>query len=413
MLRKFFFEEQFIFYYYLSLKVQLHFSLQWFENLFEFLLKRVFRFCFLLFVLALGTIGCSKGGKDFSQQASSSSLNDGSVANIIFSATQNGAGQQSFSSNATIFGRVQRSGSGARMCLEKFGTDDGLCRSPSNYSTLPNSEWQYDVGSGEWKATLNPGFFSEGTYKFYWMNANSQKAAFVTLQILEAGKPQFLAVEFPYNKPETTYQQFEAIYLQVANAPASGSQSCVEAVGSGDGYCSNSSSWVNMPGNGWKYSQSLQRWESLVKAGEAPLGATRFFWKNSLTGSVSTPVIITISPDTGPILVFSKSEFGSGSFSFKTSENFFAYVINGDPNSAFGCLENLAADAGKCSSSSNFSDMFSNSDWKFDQVNQRWQAIFGPNGTTVLSTDPARVKTYWKNGSTGKISQPYSFELVK
>lgn len=372
-----------------------------------------FLFKAVLLVFALASLGCSKTGKDFSQQNGSNTPNpDGSVATIIFSSTQSGAGQSSFNASSVIYGRIQNSGPGASSCLEKFGSNDGFCQTPTNYTNMPNSEWQYDSGSSEWKATLSAQFFTEGTYKVYWKNAGSNKSVYVSIQILEPGKPQMLAVEYPYNKPETSYNEFEAIYFQTANAPQTGSQSCTEEVGVGDGTCLQGGSWVNMPGNGWKYSTTLQRWEALVKSGDSPIGAYRFFWKNSATGAVSSPMVLTVSADTGPTVVFSATAFGPPTASFKTTDTFYAYVINGDPINSLGCLENLASNAGLCNTDSNFVAL-PNRDWSFSVANQRWEGKFGPNGTTQLSTETVDLKVFGKNGSTGMKSQPTSLKLVK
>lgn len=375
-----------------------------------------FRPIFFRTLIVLGLAGsfssCSKSGKDFSQQSTSStSGDDSSVATIIFSGTLGGAGQQSFGTSATIYGRVQKSGLGASSCLEKFGSNDGFCQSPSNYTSMPNADWQFDSSVNEWKATFSPGVFTEGTYKVYWKNANSNKRGFVSLQVLDANKPQMVIVEYPYNKPETTYQQFEAIYFLVANAPQTGSQFCREIVGSEDGVCLSGNNWADPLNHNFRYSSTLQQWEALVKAGEAQLGSYRFFWRNSTTKAVSTPVMITVTADTGPILVFSKDPFGSGSTTFKTTDDFYGYVINGDPNNSLSCLENLAVDAGKCSNASNFTSM-PNADWKFSSTNQRWEVRLGPS-STQLSTETVNLKAFWRNGSTGKSGIGVDLKLVK
>ena len=353
---------------------------------------------FCLTVAVALTTGCSKRDADFSQQNSNSTDPDAdTVATIVFSKTAGGAGQGSFSLTDTIYGRILNSGPGASGCGETFGVNDGFCQTPSNYTSMPNSDWTYDSGSMEWKATLVPGTFAEGTHKAYWKNKGAQKAAFVSFQVLAPDKPLMVAVEFPYNKPETTYLPYEAIYMQVAQAPKLGSAACTEEVGGAtDGQCSTASNWADMPANGWTYSNSLGRWETLVNAGTAPLGTWRLFWKNKTTGAVSNPIIITIAPDTGPTYVFAKSPFGASETNFKTSDVIYGYVYNGDPNNAAACAEVKGESEGICNNSSSWVSM-PNADWTFSATNQRWEAKFPANYFL-----PVEFTGWWKNMTSNK-----------
>lgn len=359
-----------------------------------------FTFIMALAILASLTLGCSKRGKDFSQENSSSSLppDNGKVATLVFSSTPNGSAATTFRLTDTIYGRILNSGPGASGCAETFGVNDGFCQTPSNYTSMPNSDWSFDNLTSEWTATFSAGIFKEGTHKLYWKNQGTNKAGFVSIQVLPADKPLMVAVEYPYNKPETTYFPYEAIYFQVAQAPKVGSQGCAEIVGSQDGYCQTPSNWTDMPANGWTFSNTLQRWEVLLKPGEYPLGAYRLFWKNKNTNAVSDPIIITIAADAGPTIVFSKSAFGSSDTTFKTSDTIYGYIINGDPANSKACAEVKGESEGACNNLSAWTTM-PNADWKYSQTNLRWEAVFAPNTFT-----PVEFTGFWRNVTTNKKS---------
>lgn len=358
-------------------------------------------------LILLLTFGCGKTGKDYSSgqdQGSQSPPDNGTIATIVLSTTPNGATATTFRLTDTIYGRVLKSGPGALACVETFGVSDGFCSVASNFTPMPNADWSFDSLTNEWKATLRASVFGEGTYKFFWRNKGSSKAAFLAVQILPQDKPLMVAVEYPYNRPETTFLQFEAIYLQVAQAPKVGSAGCVETVGTSDGFCGTATNWTDMPANGWTYSNSLQRWESLIKSGEFPPNTYRLFWKNKTTGAVSDPMLVTIAPDTGPILVYAKTPYGPAETTFKTTDRIYGYVINGDSRSAKACAETKGT--GACTPPEAWATMPANG-WTFSDTNQRWESVIEPGTIGV-----AEYVSWWKNVITNTTSAAVNAKVV-
>ena len=94
----------------------------------------------------------------------------------------------------------------------------------------------------------------------------------------------------------TTFSASQAFYGRFLNLAADNAQSCMEVVGSTDGYCGTLANWTTLPNAEWTFDAPSGEWHGIFGATFFLPGQYRGFVRNTATGDVTGPVEITLTP---------------------------------------------------------------------------------------------------------------------
>jgi hypothetical protein len=94
----------------------------------------------------------------------------------------------------------------------------------------------------------------------------------------------------------TTFPVSDTVYGRALHLRADNTEACVEIVGGSDGACATLSTWTRLPNADWSYDASVRRWRAALAPRAYPAGSYRTFFRNTTSGEVSPPALLTLTP---------------------------------------------------------------------------------------------------------------------
>jgi hypothetical protein len=325
---------------------------------------------------------------------------------VIHSATLGGAPRNTFTTAEIIHGRVLNLlAHNAQGCVEIVGSTDGYCNSLGNWTTMPNGDWTYDASSGLWRNAISPGTYPPGQYRGFWRNSVTGQMSAADVLTLTAPDPVVTYALSLGGSPQNTFSRRDTIHGAVVNLTANNAQSCVEIVGTNDGFCGTVGSWTTMPNNDWTFDAASGRWRSAFWAGPFPAGQYRGYWRNSQTGQLSVASVLTLL-EAEPEIFYSTSVDGPPQNTFPVGQPIQGRVVYLGPTNAQSCVEIVGTNDGFCGNLGNWTNM-PNNDWSYDASSSQWRAVIQTAGYPV-----GQYRGYWRNTLTGQQSVASVLTLV-
>lgn len=204
--------------------------------------------------------------------------------------------------------------------------------------------------------------------------------------------------------PALTSQPVDrALYGRALHLPEVGTESCVDVIGTSDGYCDTLSNWTPMPNADWSYDGAA--WRAAFAPFVFPPGSYRLAFRDATTGARSAFVVLTLTP-ARPELIFSSSPGGAARTAFTVSSSVHGRALHLGPDDAEACVEVVGTSDGYCDALVNWTPM-PNADWSYDAGLRQWRATFAP-----ATFPPGSYRLAFRNTTTGDRSAPVVLTLT-